>query len=939
MSRIVRSFKRLRRGPRWRRWAVYAGAASLVLAGLAVLGLWVAVARVARDLPDIGWAERYRPPIVSDVLSGDDQLLGEFYNERRRVVPYERIPKKMVQAFIAAEDDRFFDHNGLDLIGIARAAVQNVLAGRKKSGASTLTQQTAKAILISTWGFERATAKTFKRKLCEAILARRLEARFTKEEILSLYLNQVYLGHQSYGVQAAAENYFRKNVWNLTLGEMSLLAGLPQAPSKYSPFRHPERARNRRVYVLGRMLSEGMITQADHDSAVNEEVVVYPVEDVFRETAPFVTEHVRRDIAERYRVTRKRIDPDGTEREVEESRLQSDGLKVYATVDADLEREASNATLKGLLKADKRQGFRGPLMRLEPRSAAKPGSKAYETAFATRVGEFLKLQREKGAAPDQAAKLAPDEVYVGVVKDTTRDTATIAVGDRIEGVLPLSLMRWARKPNSEVNVEYWGGIDSVKSALDRGDVVLVRTATKDERAAAVGKAARPAKGQSAETEPAVVFALEQDPSFVAEGAKAAGAQVLAPLQSALVSLDPKSGYIVAFIGGYDFNKSEFNRAFQACRQPGSSFKPVYYSAALDGQVRLDADPRCRSRLLGDDERKQCYAESCRLREGFENGVFDAERGRCYLTPSTVFFDKPFVSYDESNGVTWKPQNFEEGFKGNVLLRDALVNSMNLPAVRTLEAVGVKEAAAWARRLGITTKLNEDLSIALGSSCVTLWEMTHVYALFNQLGRKVTSTFIRRIVDRDGRVLEDHSSFYDPWTSLHSRLSAGYAALFTEREQVMEPNTAFVVTNLLNQVATRGTAARSNALGRKVAGKTGTTNDAFDAWFMGFTPELVTGVWVGFDSYDMPMGKYETGGHTALPIWMDYVGAALKGHPQTDFPVPEGVSYVVIDPKTGQRSETGVSQPFRAGTEPGSDDAVDPAAHPVPAGDLFRGQEF
>lgn len=902
-------------GPRWQRWLAYALTAALVLAAFALLGLWVAVSRVARDLPDIGWAERYRPPIVSDVFSGDDQLLGEFYNERRRVVPYQRIPKKLVQAFIAAEDDRFFDHGGLDVLGIARAAVQNVLAGRKKSGASTLTQQTAKAILISTWGFERATAKTFRRKLCEAILARRLEARFSKEEILSLYLNQVYLGHHSYGVQAAAENYFRKNVWDLTLGEMSLLAGLPQAPSKYSPFRHPERAKKRREYVLARMLEEGMITNADHDVAVKAEVVVFPVEDVFRETAPFVTEHVRRDIAERYRLTAKHIQPDGTERVLEESRLQNDGLKVYATVDADLELEASVATLRGLLKADKRQGFRGPLLKLRPKSAAKPGSKAFEAAFATRAAEFLTTQREKGAAPDAPGKLDPDAVYVGLVKAAGKESATIAVGDRIEGVLPLGLMKWARKPNSEVNVDYWDGQTAVNSILERGDVILVRTATKAERAEALPKP-KPVKGRKPAPEPAAVFALEQDPSYVAADAKTGSGQVLAPLQGALVSMDPKSGYIVAMIGGYDFNKSEFNRAFQACRQPGSSFKPVFYSAALDGQVRLDTDPRCRFKELTDDERKQCQIDSCRLREGFENGVYDSGSGKCYLTPSTIFFDKPFVSYDEANGTTWKPQNYEEGFQGNVLLRDALVNSMNLPAVRTLEAVGVRETAAWARRLGITTRLNEDLSIALGSSCVTLWELTHVYALFNQLGRKVKGTFIRRVVDRDGRVLEDHSSFYDPWTTLRARIAAGYAALFDEREQVLDPASGYVLTNLLHQVAKRGTAVRSNALGRVVAGKTGTTNDAFDAWFMGFSPELVTGVWVGFDNYDMPMGKYETGGHTALPIWIDFMAAALKGRPPSEFAPPNGVSFVAIDPETGKRTATGgVSQVYRIGTEP------------------------
>lgn len=833
-KKVVQRWRWFRAWPRWQRWVATLATLGIVGVTAGLVGIMVAVEYFDDDVPDISWAERYRPPILSDVLSGDDQLLGEFYNERRRVVPYARIPKKLVQAFIAAEDDRFFDHGGLDLVGIARAAVGNVVAGRRKSGASTLTQQTAKAILISTWGFEKATAKTFHRKICEAILARRLEAAFTKEEILHLYLNQVYLGHSSYGVQAAAENYFRKNVWDLSLGEMALLAGLPQAPSKYSPFRHADRAKNRRVYVLGRMLAEGMITKAQHDAARNEEVVVYPVEDFFHETAPFVTEHVRRDIVERYG----------------NPRLLGDGIKVYATVDLDLEREAISASLEGLLAADKRQGFRGPLLKLEPKTDAKAGGKAWKTALDARIAEVRRIQREKGAAPEKAEDLG-NRTWVGAVLSTAKDHAVVGIGDKIEARLPLELMRWARKPNSEVNVQYWGGIDSVMNALEPGDLVLVRAPTESERTKL------PAKKGDAEADARPVVALEQEPL----------------LQGALVSMDPKTGYIVAMIGGYDFDKSEFNRAFQAQRQPGSSFKPIVYSAAIE--------------KLG-------------------------------WTASTLILDAPIVFDDPENELRWKPANFDLGFKGDVPLRQALVDSMNIPAVRTLEAVGAKDAAAWANKLGITSTLRPDLSMALGASEVTLWDLTHVYALFNQHGRRVKSTFIRRIVDRDGRVLEDHSSFSDPWTTLRSRLASGYAKLFETPEQVIDPTTAFITTNLLREVARYGTAARAQALGRTVGGKTGTTNDAFDAWFMGFSPDLVTGVWVGFDKQeDGPMGKYETGGHTALPIWMDYMGAALKGRPDRSFPAPEGIVWVSIDPATGKLANgpTSLLEAYKSGTEP------------------------
>lgn len=871
--------------PRWQRFGAFATTLALVGFGCVIIAWMLVVHHYGKDLPDISWAERYRPPIISNLVSGDDQLLAEFYTERRHVVPYARIPKKLVQAFVAAEDANYFDHPGIDFKGVVRAVVLNVLSGRKKSGASTLTQQTAKAILITHWGFARATEKTFKRKMYEAILARRLEERFTKEEILNLYLNQVYLGHNSYGVQAAAENYFRKNVWDLSLGEMSLLAGLPQSPSRYSPFKHADRAKTRRTYVLGQMLANGMISQAEHDAAQGEDVKVFPVEDVFHETAPFVAEHVRRDVLARYT----------------NDRLLNDGLQIYTTVDLDLEREATGASLKGLLQADKRQGFRGPLQHLEPGKGQ---------TLARRIQEVRELQRRKGAAPETADRLSDTEPYVAAVLAVTKDAASVGVGDKVEGTIPLELMKWARKPNSEVSITYAPALSDATKALAVGDLVLVRKAGDDEL-----------KGLKKSDGP--VFALEQEPS----------------LQGALVSMDPKSGYILAMIGGYDFNKSEFNRAFQACRQPGSSFKPLYYSAALDGQIRTDTDPRCHVKGQTDAEKKVCWADTCRDRYGsWKGGVWDADKSRCSLTPSTVLFSTNIVTYDESNGKTWKPENFDTNEYGDFPLREALVQSMNLPAIKVLEAVGAREAAAWAHRLGITTPINEDFSIALGSSCVTLWDLTHAYALFNQQGRKVQSTFVRRIEDREGRVLEDHSAYYDPWASLSTRLAAGYGELFIEREQVMDPASAYVTTNLMKEVCKYGTGARAAAMGRPVAGKTGTTNDAFDAWFMGFSPELVTGVWVGYDTYETPMGKYETGGHTALPIWMDYMSAALKGRPIRDFPQPDGVTWAAIDPKTGRPNPGGTFQEaYRSGTEPIAD--ADGKVTPPQVENFFRGQDL
>ena len=599
-------------------------------------------------------------------------------------------------------------------------------------------------------------------------------------------------------MQAAAENYFRKNAWELTLPEMALIAGLPQAPSAYSPFAHPDKAKSRRSYVLRRMYDEGMISRTERQAADDSPIQVYPVQDIFRETAPYVTEHVRRDVVARY----------GNQR------LLSDGLQIYTTVDLERERDAIAATLKGILEVDKRQGFRGALLHLPEKEWAD---------FVQKEEKFLHAEGKS------------DEVVAALVTKVEKEEAAVSVGET-KGVVPLSNATWARKPNSEVNSEY-AKITSLRGVLTPGDVVLVRATDK--------------KGE---------YALEQEPK----------------LQGALISADPNSGYVLAMIGGYDFEKSEFNRAFQACRQPGSAFKPVIYSAAIE------------------------------------------QRG---FTASTMLLDAPMVTDDESTGRRWKPNNFEETFEGEVPVRKALIHSLNTPAIRTLQQVGVKAAGAWAHKLGITTKINEDLSMALGSSCVYPWELTQVFALFNRMGQRPRFVFLRRVLDRDGRILEDHSSFYDPWTTLPDRIASGYAKLFEPVEQVIQPETAFLMQHLMEQVCKPpGTGGRAAALGKPVAGKTGTTNDLFDAWFLGYSKDLVTGVWVGYDTYEVPMDKYETGGHTALPIWLDYMTRALKGVPQPQFDPPsENIVWVNVDPDTGKRATDQTRQPaleaYLKGAEP------------------------
>ncbi len=804
------------------RWGIFAaiGVANGLVALFAGAYLWF-----SQGLPELPSVSEYRPPIITEVISADGQIAGEFFDERRKVLPLDRIPKRVVQAFIASEDQNFFEHSGVDWLGTLRAAVNTYVLRHKVQGGSTITQQTAKAILISSEGFRAGTRKNLARKLREFILAKRLERSFTKEQILFLYLNGVFLGHHSYGVQAAAENYYRKNVDELALEEAALIAGLPQAPSRYSPFSRPEAAKERRKYVLRRMNEEDMISDEERERAEKSEVHVYPVDDVFRETAPFYVEQVRRAVVDRY----------GNDR------LLHQGLRVETAMDLEKQRAAQAALLRGLMEVDHRQGFNGPVTHVDG---------AERDAFAARLAR---------AWP--AGAIEPGEYCVGIVAKVGERSALVEVGEN-RGMLPVEGMRWARKPNPEVSYSN-ALIARVPGALKAGDVVLLRRVTREElakREAELGMG----RGKDIPQDP-LLFSLEQDPK----------------LQGALVSVDPWSGYVLAMVGGYDFEASEFNRAFQACRQPGSAFKPIVYSAAIE---KLD------------------------------------------FTPATILTDAPIVFRDEEN--SWKPQNYGEDFQGDVTLRTALVNSMNIPAVKTAQALadkcgGMQVLADWAKLLGITTPVKLELGSALGSSCVYPWELTNVYALFARYGEKRPSLFVKRVLDRDGRVLEDRSDWRDPWVPLESRLAAGFAEVTRKREQAMDPKTAYIMVRLMREVATVGTGAHASALGKPAAGKTGTTNDSFDTWFMGFTHDVATGVWLGYDLNVTPLGRYETGGHAALPIWLDYMRAALAGRSQPEFLAPDGIIEVRIDPDTGKavsRNARGVEEPFKLGTQPSASGA-------------------
>ena len=750
------------------------GAAIIVLLLLLSTGatLWYIW---SSNLPYIGSLKEYNPPIITEVFSDEGEVIGRFWDEKRIVVPLDRVPKHLIQAFIAAEDARFFKHEGVDLVSIFRAFFKNLAAGKIEQGGSTITQQVTKSLLL------KNPKKTYKRKVREATLSLQIEKSFSKERILFLYLNQIYLGHGAYGVEAAAQTYFNKNVAELNIAESAILAGLTQAPSRYSLVLHFDRAKTRQKYVLGQMREEGYITPEQEMEALETEIFLKENKEKPFNKAPYFTEHIRKTLEKQYG------------REL----LYKGGMKVHTTLNLKMQRAGQRAVRRGLLELDKREGFRGPLRHLPPENIYK---------FRQETAEKYSLN-----------PMGPDDVVEALVVkvDDEKGEVILNMGEA-HGVLPLKEMKWARRPNPEVPY-YAAGIKKVGEALTEGDVVLVRIKEKG---------ASPYEW---------LLSLEQEPE----------------VQGAVFCMDSKTGKVRAMIGGLDFSKNQFNRALQSKRQPGSAFKPLIYAAALNWG----------------------------------------------MNPATVIIDAPYISKLKKDEDVWRPKNYKEKFFGPTLFRTSLIKSRNVITVKILKKIGVQKAIAYAKTMGIDSDLSPDLSLALGSSGLSLMEITRAYAVFDNGGLMVEPYFIKRIEDRRGQVLEENQP------SLSESISS---------------ETAFVMTDLLKGVVREGTGWRVRALKRPAAGKTGTTNDLRDAWFMGYTPGLVTGAWVGYDDRK-PMGKGETGSRAASPIWLSFMSEVLKDQPKHDFPVPEGVVFAKIDSKTGMLaspySEKTVFQAFKEGTEP------------------------
>ena len=754
---------------------------SLVSTGFffAILGLVIIIALLGKfslDIPDYHQLEKYEPPVTTRLYAGDGQLLMEYAAEKRVFVPIDKIPDIVKQAFIAAEDKHFYEHSGIDYFGIIRAMfnnLKNIGTGRRPAGASTITQQVAKNFLLN-------SEVSYIRKIKEAILANRMNKAFTKDHILELYLNEIYLGNRAYGVAAAALNYFDKPLNELAPHEAAYLAALPKGPNNYHPIRKHDAAVARRNWVLDRMAEDGYISAetAEKEKALPLEVV--EKQHGFLQNAEYFSEEVRRTISNN----------------LGDEALYEGGLIVRTTLDPYLQTLATEAFRQGLIDYDRRHGWRGAEQNISLEGDYRQ--------------TLQKTELTKGANPTWQK---------AVVLKTEKDVAEIETQDAQAGKIYLSDLSWAKPA---LKNKYVGDVPhDVRKVLKEGDVIYVEKIEKSKNPDA--------------------YALRQIPD--AEGGMAV--------------IDPHTGKVLALVGGFSFEKSQFNRATQAYRQTGSSFKPFVYLTALE---------------LG-------------------------------YSPNDLILDAPFV-LDQGIGLPkWKPVNYSKNFGGLMTLRQGVEQSKNLMTVRLAQDIGMDKIAAMTKRVGINDHLPEFLSSALGAADARVLDLTSAYAIIVNGGKKVTPYLIERIQDRQGRTIYKHDSF---------DCAACYALKWENqtppehpdlREQIVDPLTAYQMTSILEGVAVRGTGAKLRSIGKHLAGKTGTTNDNRDAWFVGFSPDLVAGVYVGYDE-PVSLGRVETGAAAALPIFYTFMKNALQDVPDTPFRIPQGIKLVRINPKTGRLSEPG-----------------------------------
>jgi penicillin-binding protein 1A len=798
-----------------------------------------AIWHFSKDLPDYSQLQDYEPPVMTRVHAVDGSLLGEYARERRLYLPIQAMPKLVINAFLAAEDKNFYEHGGIDYSGMLRAAIlyaQNYGSNRRPQGASTITQQVAKNFLLT-------NEVSFTRKIKEALLAMRIERAYSKDRILELYLNEIYLGLGAYGIAAASLVYFDKSVNELTIAEASYLAALPKAPAALHPVRNRDRAIERRNYVIDRLLENGWIKQADADKAHKEGLnVTNRANGAHTFAGEYFAEEVRRDIFERYG----------------EKKLYEGGLSVRTTLDPKIQVMARKTMVAGLVKYDEEQGYRGPVSRLD--ISGDWGVKLADVKSLSDISPWR-----------MAVVLETSDQSARVGFQPSRELGGSVSKDRQTGIVTLDGVKWAKGATGPAKGRTPTAVSQV---LAPGDVIYVDPLYKE---------GNPVEGQ---------YRLEQIPE----------------VSGAMVVMDPWTGRVLAMVGGFSFDQSQFNRATQAYRQPGSSFKPIVYSAALD------------------------------------NGY----------TPSTVVIDAPIEIDQGQGGGVWRPENFSNGkFNGPTTLRNALRLSLNTVTVRLAQDIGMPLIGEYARRFGVYDELPNYLSYALGAGETTALRMVTAYSMIANGGRRVKPTLIDRIQDRYGHTIFKH----DARECRGCDAPGGWKnqpepQLVDRREQVLDAMTAYQITSLMEGVVQGGTGIALKEVGKPIAGKTGTTNEAKDAWFIGFSPDIVVGIYMGYDK-PRPLGRGNaaTGGHLAAPIARDFMKLALADKPPTPFKIPAGIKLIRVDAKSGMRvgpGETGrgvILEAFKPGTAPpdnysvigvaDADRAIMPQGTSPDAGNIMR----
>jgi penicillin-binding protein 1A len=750
---------------------------------------------VSKDLPDYEVLNSYEPPVTTRVHAASGELMAEYAHERRLFLPIQAIPDRVKAAFLSAEDKNFYHHPGVDPVGLARAVITNIRTGARQ-GASTITQQVAKNFLLS-------SDQTYERKIKEAILSFRIEQAYSKDRILELYLNEIFFGLNSYGIAGAALTYFNKSVNELTISETAYLAALPKAPNNYHPFRHTERAIERRNWVIDRMVENGYVSLEDGAEAKAQPLNVVPRRGgSYLFASEYFAEEVRREMIDRY----------GNDA------LYEGGLSVRTTLDPKLQALARKALHKGLINYDERRGFRGPVTKLDMN--ADWGAQLAEVESLRDVPEWT-----------VAVVLSATDDAVDVGLRPGREASGAVAAERPTGTILADDMKWAFRLN--IDGDDRRNVKSAAEVLNPGDVVYV---------------------EQIEVEGVQRLRLRQPPK----------------VQGALVAMDPHTGRVLAMVGGFSFAQSEFNRATQAQRQPGSAFKPFVYAAALD------------------------------------NGY----------TPASVVLDAPIEIV--SGGELWRPKNYGGGSAGPSTLRLGIERSRNLMTVRLAQDMGMNLVAEYAERFGVYDDMLPVLAMSLGSGETTVMRMVSAYSVLANGGKQIKPSLIDRIQDRYGKTIFKHEERTCDACVATAWLSQEEPEVVDTREQVLDPMTSYQITSMMEGVVTRGTAASKVNLDRPTAGKTGTTNEEKDAWFVGYTADLVAGVFIGFDT-PTPMGRGSTGGALAAPVFNDFMQAALEGTRPADFRVPEGMKLIAINRKTGMQAFPGeadvIMEAFKPGTGP------------------------